>query len=242
MFAVPRKVRGRNLTMKNDRDLQRHVLEELDWEPEVNAAHIGVTVDQGIITLTGHVPAYSEKLAAGEVAKRIHGVRGVANDIEVEPGESHRREDEELAAAARHALEWNSAVPSNAIQLTVSEGWISLDGTVERQRERVAAARAVSHLKGARGITNNIVIAAQETNDDVKGQIESALRRSATINSRGVSVECERQTVVLTGDVHSHAERDEAERIAWSARGVVAVENCLTITPWGSGPAEEWGY
>lgn len=231
--------------MKSDRDLQRHVLEELDWEPGVNAAHIGVTAEEGIITLTGHVPAYGEKLSAEEVTKRVHGVRAVANEIEVCPADSHRREDEQLAAAARHALEWNASVPSENIQLSVQDGWISLDGTVARRHQRLAAARAVAHLKGACGVTNNIAVAIEEVGqriEDAKSQIESALRRSATINSRCVAVELEDRTVVLTGDVHSHAERDEAERIAWSARGVKDVENCLTITPWGSGPAEEWGY
>jgi osmotically-inducible protein OsmY len=228
--------------MKTDEILQLHVLEELDWEPSVNAAQIGVTVEDGVVTLAGHVPTYGEKLAAEKVAKRVHGAKAVANQIEVRPAESHQRDDEELAAAARRALEWDAKAPHDQIQVVVRNGWITLSGTVEHRFQKLAADFAVRHLVGVRGVTNAIVVQTNHSPEKLKAGIEAALRRSATVNSRRVSVETDGSNVVLSGDVHSFSEREEAERICWRARGVSQVENCLTVTPWGRGPAEEWGY
>jgi osmotically-inducible protein OsmY len=233
--------------MKNDVLLQRHVLEELDWEPSVDAEHVGVTVEGGVVALTGHVPVYAEKHAAEEVVKRVHGVRAVANDIEVRPTGLHVRDDADIAAAALHALEWDSKVPDDRLQLTVREGWVVLDGTVEAQYQKAAAERAVRHLVGTRGVSNNIRVTRWEVphgefSAEIKTSIEAALLRSATLNSKRIRVETDGDVVILTGDVHSHVELEEAERMAWTARGVHHVNNCLTITPWGSGPAEEWGY
>jgi osmotically-inducible protein OsmY len=179
---------------------------------------------------------------AEEVAKRVHGVKGVANDIEVRPPDSHQRDDADLAAAAVHALEWDAAVPDDRLQVTVQDGHITLEGVVDWQYQKEAADRAVRHMVGARGLTNSIEVKGREAPDDIKVSIEAAFRRSATLDSRRVSVQTEGRTVTLEGDVHSHAERDEAERAAWAAPGVVRVRNYLTITPWGYGPADEWGY
>jgi osmotically-inducible protein OsmY len=228
--------------VKTDAQLQYDVLEELQWEPSVDAAQIGVTAREGVVTLTGHVPAYAQKLAAEQTVKRVHGVKAVANDIEVRPAEGGQCDDADLAAAVLHTLKWDAAVPDDRVQVTVRDGWITLEGTVDWQFQKEAADRAVRHLVGARGVTNSIVVPRGETPNDLKTGIEAAFRRSATVDSKAVSVEIEDGTVILQGDVHSHAERDEAERIAWSAPGVVRVENYLTITPWGYGPADEWGY
>lgn len=228
--------------MKNDVELQRHVLEELDWDPSVDAAKIGVTANAGVVTLTGEVPVYTEKLLAEKVAKGVHGVRAVANEIAVVPSDAHRRDDADLAAAALHAVEWNARVPHERVQITVREGHVLLEGTVDWQYQKLAAERAVRHLVGVRHVENRIVVEGGEADGEIKTSIEAALRRSATLNSKNISVEIEHRKVVLTGDVHSHTEFDEAERVAWSARGVTEVENCITITPWGSGPSEEWGY
>ncbi len=236
------------LDPKTDVNLQHHVIEELDWEPSVDAAHIGVIAREGVVTLTGHVPVYAEKIAAEEVVKRVHGVRAIANEIEVRPEGIHVHDDEDLAAAALHTLEWDAGVPHERVKVTVRDGWITLDGSVDRQFHKSAVDRALRHLKGTRGVTNSILIQPQEGMAEppagvaAKDRIEAALVRSATLNSRQISVETEQRTVILTGDVHSHAERDEAERIAWAAVGVAQVENLITITPWGSGPADEWGY
>ena len=237
--------------MKTEIDLRRDVLDELEWDPSIDAAQVGVTVKEGVVTLTGHVPHFAEKFAVEEVAKRVHGVRAVANDIEVRPQESHQRDDTDIAAAAVHALEWDPKVPDPWIQVTVRDGWITLEGSVEHQFEKAAADRAVRRLIGSRGLTNAILVApgqragepAPRRGDELRADIEAALKRSASVDSRQITVEIESDgEVVLTGDLHSHAELDEAERIAWTARGVARVDNCLTVTPWGSGPADEWGY
>jgi len=228
--------------MKTEVDLQRDVLDELNWDPSVDAARMGVTVQEGVVTLTGHVPVYSQKHAAEEVAKRVHGVRAVANEIEVRPTDVHVRDDEEIAAAAIHALMWNSKVPDQKIQITVEDGWLTLDGTVEQTFERTEAERVVCHLSGVRGVTNRLTVAPREVLATLQIDIEAALRRSAALHARSLRVELDETTVILTGDVHSRAELEEAIRIAWSAPGVRRVQNCLTVTPWGLGPAEEWGY
>jgi osmotically-inducible protein OsmY len=217
-------------------------MDELDWEPTVDAAQIGVLVREGVVTLTGHVPVYAEKHMAEEVAKRVHGVRAVANEIEVRPSDAHVRDDEDIAAAAVHALKWDAKVPDPHIQVTVEDGWIKVQGTVEQQFQKAAVERALRHLSGARGITNMIEVVPQQAISEIKAAIDAAILRSAVLNSRELAVEVEDGIVTITGDVHSHAERDEVERTAWSASGVRRVQNCVTITPWGCGPAEEWGY
>lgn len=228
--------------MKTDVHLKRDVLDELDWEPSVNAAQIGVITKEGVVTLTGHVGVYAEKHTAEEVVKRVHGVRAVANEIEVRPSDAHVRDDEDIAAAAVHALEWDSTVPDSRVQVSVEEGWIKAEGTVQQQYEKAAVDRVLRHLHGARGVTNQINVTPQEATSEIKAAIEAAFRRSAVLDSSKLAVEVQDSKVTITGDVHSHNELSEAERIAWSASGVRGVQNCVSITPWGCGPAEEWGY
>ncbi len=228
--------------VKTDAHLQRDVLDELEWEPSVDAAQIGVTTKEGVVTLTGHVPVYAEKHTAEEVAKRVHGVRAVANEIEVRPSDAHVRDDEDIAAAAVHALQWDAKVPDQEIQISVEDGWIKAEGTVAHRYQKAAVDRLLRHLHGARGVTNDINVISQQEISEVKNAIEAAFKRSAVLNSKNLSVEVEDSTVTITGDVHSHSELEEVERIAWSAAGVHRLQNCVTITPWGFGPAEEWGY
>ncbi len=235
--------------MKTDVDLQHDVMQELDWEPSVDAARIGVAAGKGVVTLTGHVSTHTEKHTAEKAAKRVHGVKAVANDIEVLPSAIHQRDDEHVAAAAVHALEWDSRAPHERLQVIVRHGWITLEGRAEHRYEKEAAERAVRHLIGTRGVTNNIVLEVAETEGlegkaarDIKADIERALQRSALVDASRISVEVEDDTVTLTGDVHSRAEHDAVERIAWTAREVAQIEDCITVTPWGQGPQEEWGY
>jgi osmotically-inducible protein OsmY len=234
--------------MKTNANLQHDVIQELDWEPSVDVGHVGVIAKEGIVTLTGHVPVYAEKIAAEEAAKRVHGVKAIANEIEVRPSEVHTRDDEDLAAAAVHGLEWDAKVPEDRVTVTVREGWLTLEGTVDWQHQKAAVDRVVRHMSGVRGVTNSIQVQPgahpHDSHQEAKQRIEHALQRSAVLNRRqvAVEVETEQRMVTLCGDVRSPAERDEAERIAWAVGGVRRVENCITITPWGTGPCEEWGY
>lgn len=235
--------------MKTDTKLQRDILDELEWEPSIDAAQIGVTVHEGVVTLSGHVHSHSQKFTAEEAAKRVHGVRALANELEVRPEPHEQPDDVDLAAAAMRALQWDSSVPADDIQVIVRDGWITLDGKTEQRHQREAAERAIRNLHGARGVTNNLLVAPPDwlptqrrTAEEIQIAIENAIHRHAGLHASQVAVEVEGRKVILTGDVHSHAERDEVERLAWRARGVVHVENCISITPWGTVPETEWGY
>jgi len=217
--------------MKNDAQLQTEVLDELQWEPNVDATQIGVTVKDGIVTLTGQVPFYAEKFEAERAAKRIYGVRAVANDIEVKIPGPHQRTDSEIAAAALNALKWNAAVPEEKIQVTVRDSWITLEGILEGQHQKEAADQSVRKLIGARGVTNLIVIKPKTSAADIKSKIEAAFRRSAEVDSQGIKVETDNGTVILKGKLHSLTEREEAERAAWAAPGVARVDNQIMVTP-----------
>ncbi|MCA9247694.1 MAG: BON domain-containing protein [Planctomycetales bacterium] len=228
--------------MKTDVHLQRDVLDELDWEPSIDAAQIGVTAHEGVVTLFGHVPTYADKHLAEEAAKRIHGVLGVANEIEVRPEGIDAHDDEELAAAAVHALQWDASVPEGGIQVTVEDAWVRLEGNVAEHYQREASEEAIRRLVGVRGVKNDILVLPVEMQTEIMTHIDAAMQRSALLNLRQIQVEIHDRSVTLTGDVHTQAEFAEAERIALANRGVQRVINCLTITPWGTGVAEEWGY
>jgi osmotically-inducible protein OsmY len=216
--------------MLNNLELQKRVLEALDWEPGLDAARIGVAASGGVVTLTGQVQSYADRFSAERVVKRILGVKGIANDLEVRLPVDATRTDTDLATAAVRALEWDVQVPHERITLRVANGWITLEGEVEWQFQREAAVRAVRHLLGVRGVTNLVTLVAKPTPGDLKVRIESALRRNAELEARQIRVETRGGTVVLDGAVHSWAERDEAERAVWGAPGVVAVEDRLAVT------------
>jgi osmotically-inducible protein OsmY len=211
-------------------ELQKKVLEAMDWEPSLDATRIGIAASGGVVTLTGQVPSYADRLAAERVVKRIVGVKGLANDLDVRlPGDA-RRTDTDLATAAVKALEWDVQVPHQLVKPRVADGWITLEGQVEWQFQREAAERAVRHLLGVRGVSNQIILTAKVTPTDLKNRIEAALKRNAELEARKIKVETKGGTVVLDGFVHSWAERDEAERAVWSAPGVMAVEDHLAVT------------
>lgn len=218
--------------MTNSTKLQHDVQEELEWEPSVDAAHIGVAATQpGVVTLTGTVATYAEKTTADRAAKRVAGVRAVANDIEVRPLGSMKRTDTDLAQAVLRALEWDIAVPDEKIKVRVDDGWVTLEGEVALQFHRAAAENAVRRLAGVRGVTNQIRLQIMPTVKPaaVKDRIEAALRRSAEIDARGIQVDAKDSTIILRGRVRTWAERDEAERAAWAAPGVRNVEDQLII-------------
>ncbi len=217
--------------MRTDTQLQESVLKALDWEPSVNAAQIGVTVQQGVVTLAGRVGALREKWLAEKTARHVWGVRAVANDLEVAPDGATARSDTAIAGAAANALGWNSAIPPESVQITVRDGWVTLTGTVPWQYQKTAAEKAIEHLYGVKGVSNSIVVKAPVAAADVRQKIEEAFKRSADIDARRITVEARNGTVVLKGIVHSLSERDAAEHAVWAAPGVVAIDDQLVVAP-----------
>ena len=218
--------------MTNATNLQHVVQEELEWEPSVDASQIGVAATQpGIVTLTGTVATYAEKVSAERAAKRLSGVRAVANDIEVQPIGSMKRTDTDIAQAVLRALDWDIAVPHEKIKARVDDGWVTLEGEVVLQFQRAAAENAVRRLNGVRGVTNQIRLQVRPSAQpaEVKNRIEAALRRSAEIDARGIQVDAKDSMITLRGKVRTWAERDEAERAAWGAPGVLTVKDELTV-------------
>ena len=214
-----------------DKDLKRHIEDALNWEPSFDAADIGVSVDNGVVTLRGDVTTYAAKSTAERVTLRVYGVKAVANDLNVRlPGE-YQRTDSDIAQAAVNALQWNTVVPANRVSVVVSNGWITLKGNFDWQYQKDAAARAVRDLTGVRGVNNTISVQPHVQVAEVQGKIEAAFKRSAEIDARRVSVTAQDSKVVLTGNVRSWAERQEAERAAWAAPGVTQVDDRLSITP-----------
>jgi osmotically-inducible protein OsmY/prolyl-tRNA editing enzyme YbaK/EbsC (Cys-tRNA(Pro) deacylase) len=218
-------------TMKTDIDLQQDIIDELVWEPSIDAAAIGVAVEGGVVTLTGHVPSFAEKWTAEHVAKRVVGVRAVANEITVRLPGTSERSDADIARAALLALEWDIWVPHRQITLTVSAGWIKLEGEVDTQHQKLAAEHVVRTLTGVKGVTNLIKVTPTVKPAEITTKIAAAFQRSAVIDARRVQVETHGGKVVLRGNVHAWAERETAERAAWAAPGVDEVENQITVQP-----------
>ena len=214
-----------------DSELKVHVQSALDWEPSVDPSDIGVSVDESVVTLRGNVASYAEKMAAERVALHVYGVKAVANDLAVHIGNLFQRTDTEIAHAAVAALKWNTVVPNDKITVTVSNGWLTLKGTVDWQYQRDAAFRTVRDLTGVKGVTNSVTVTSHVKSIDVRDKIEAAFKRSAEIDARSVNVTALDGKVILSGNVHSWFERQEAERAAWAAPGVTQVEDRLTITP-----------
>jgi len=217
--------------MRTDMELQKDVAEELKWEPRLQEDEIGVAVKNGVVTLTGFVPDYAQRRTAAKAAERVVGVRAVAQELVVKVPEMFRYSDTELAHRVVNALAWDVEVPNEKIQAKVEDGWVTLEGTVDWQYQRNAAERAVRYLGGIKGVANQITIAPSMSASayDVAQRIKAALHRTAEVEAKRVEVTAKDGKVVLTGSVRSWPERADVERAAWSASGVMAVDDRLAV-------------
>ncbi|MBU69207.1 MAG: OsmY domain-containing protein [Cupriavidus sp.] len=213
--------------MKTDVELKKLVSDELDWDPRIVAGGVGVEVHQGIVTLSGHVGSYSEKIAAERAVERISGVKGVVVKLEVTPKSKPR--DEDVALAVRNALQWYVHVPADNLQVEIEKGWITLRGTVQWGFQRRAAEKAVAHIRGVVGVSNLIRVVPKIVPEAIEGKIESALRRHAEREAHHISIKATSGIVTLDGTVDSLAERRAVAGAAWSAPGVSDVVNNLLI-------------
>ena len=217
--------------MKTDQQLKKDVIAELEWDPAINAAHVGVAVKDGVVTLTGHLDTYAEKYAIERAVLRVRSVRGIAVELDVKLDPNHRRSDSEIAAAAESALKWHSLIPSDRIRVQVEKGWVTLLGEVNWDYQRRETEKAVRTLTGVVGVSNAITLKTAAAPADVAKRIRDAMVRHAENESRQLEVSVDGDTVILRGTVDSWTERATASSAAWSAPGVAKVVNELKIQP-----------
>jgi osmotically-inducible protein OsmY len=215
--------------MKSNETLQKDVQDAIKWEPLLHAAEIGVTVKEGIVTLTGTVDSFSKKREAEDAAKNIAGVRAVVEKIDVKFGNWGKPSDEQVAAEVLNSFRWNWRVPDEKIKVKVEDGWVTLDGTVSWNYQKEAAKKAVVNLLGVKGVNNNLKIESELKDAVEKKDIEKALDRNWSIDANRINVKVHDNNVTLTGTVDSWYQRDEADKIAWNAPGVKSVENKLEV-------------
>ena len=215
--------------MKSDIQIQKDVIEQLKWEPFLNASEIGVAVKNGIVNLSGQVDSYSKKLSAENAAKKIAGVKAIAEDIQIGVSPAYNKTDTEIAGAVVNALKWHSAVQEEQIKIKVENGNVRLDGEVEWEYQRINAKSAIENLAGVRSVINSISVKPKVTASDIQQKISSFFHRSASIDSGKITVEVKGSRAILRGTVRSFAEKEDAETAAWNAPGVTSVECKLEI-------------
>lgn len=212
-----------------DTELRKHILDELDFDPSLDAANIGVAVENGIVSLSGHVSSYAEKFDAERAVQRVKGVRGIAEAIEVRFPSAKKTADDQIAKRALDIMEWDSTVPKDAVQVKVHKGWITLSGKVDWHFQRSACEGAVRRLSGVAGVVNLMEVQPRVQAENVKNSIGLALQRSAEVEAKGIQIDVQDGKVTLTGDVHSWRERDAVQQAAWSVPGVTTVTNHLAV-------------
>lgn len=216
--------------MKTDAQLKIDVTRELEWDPSINAAHVGVTAKSGVVTLTGHLETFAEKHAIERAVQRVEGVKAVAVELDVRLAPNHRRSDSEIAEAAEGALKWSALIPADRVRVKVEGGWITLTGLVDWAYQRSASEKAVRGLTGVVGVSNGITIKPAVTPADVSTRIREALERHAQREARHIEVAVAGSTVTLRGSVDSWADREAAAGAAWAAPGITMVVNDLKVS------------
>ena len=215
--------------MKSDSQLQQDIMDELQWEPRVHHANIGVAAKDGVITLSGFVGSYAEKIAAEKAARRVKGVRGLAEEIEVRLDSDAKTADPEIAKRIADMFDWSAMVPKHKIGVKVEHGWVTLTGTVDGHFQRKSASDLASRISGVRGVSNQIEVRAAASPSDIRERIMAAFRRNADLDASTITVAADGSTVRLGGKVHAWYERRIAERAAWSAPGVNRVEDNILV-------------
>lgn len=231
LYCIAKFICGTNFNqMKNNAELQKDVQDAIKWEPLLNAAEIGVTVKDGVVTLTGVVDSYTKKTEAEDAAKNVAGVKAVVEKLEVKYNNSWgKKDDNEIANEVLNAFTWNWQVPNDKVKVRVENGWVTLEGELHWNYEREAAKDAVKNLLGVTGVTNNIKIKSDANDAIEKADIESALKRNWSIYDNDIDVQVSGHKATLTGTVDSWYQKEEAGRIAWKARGVWSVDNELVV-------------
>jgi osmotically-inducible protein OsmY len=217
--------------MRSDSEIERDVKEELHWDPDLDATDIAISVNKGVVTLAGFVRSYTDKYEAEAAAKRVAGVVGVANDLEVRLPRVDERPDPEIARDAVAAIKSQLPISFEHIKVVVKSGWVTLEGQVEWQYQKSTAESAVRRIKGVKGVSNLIHLKPQAEPSEIKRKIQEAFRRNAEIDANHITVEAKGSEVVLKGTVRSWMEREEAERAAWAAPGVTRVEDRIVVAP-----------
>ncbi|MBS1523538.1 MAG: BON domain-containing protein [Bacteroidetes bacterium] len=215
--------------MRTDAQIQKDVIEEIKWEPAITSSEIGVSVSNGIVTLSGQVSTYSEKLHAEEAAKRIAGVKAIAEDIHVGVSTGYTRTDTEIAQAVLNALKWHTDIPDYQMSVKVEDGQVKLEGEVEWEFQRQNAKKVIENLAGIRSVINLIKVTPKIAPTDIQKKITAAFHRSATIDAQKIKAEVSGSKVTLKGRVRSISEKEDAENAAWAAPGVFSIDNQLEI-------------